>query len=116
MYTTLTPVDILFAVVLLFYGILYTVKPPKFRGSNALNTRYTRKSPDAWSYGHKVGGRLFLGSGLLLAALCILKRFLIGTTCSAFIRHGYTILEVVLVLGSIILTDSLVRRKFGFDD
>ncbi len=116
MYTTLTAIDILFAAVFLLYGVWYLVKPPKFKGSNALNTVYTRKNEAAWRYGHKVGGLLFLGSGLLLALLCVLKRLLIGPECSAFIRYGYTALELIFVIGSILITNACVKKKFGFQD
>ena len=116
MYTTLPAIDILFAAVFLFYGIYYLVKPPKYKGSNALNTAYTRKNEAAWKYGHHVGGWLFLGSGLFLAFLCILKRLLIGPECSAWIRHGYTALEFILVIVCIAVTNHRVKKKFGFED
>jgi len=67
MYETLKLPDLLFAGLMILYGLIYWMAPPKFRGKNSIRTRNTRQSPEAWFYGHTLLGKLFLLTGVLLA-------------------------------------------------
>lgn len=113
MYQTLKLPDLLFAGLLILYGLVYWFAPPKFEGKNAIRTRNLLQSPEAWFYGHKTAGKMFLITGVMLAVLCYLRFHLIGMYCSAFFRYGHTALELGLFAFELTLTNRMVEKKFG---
>lgn len=104
--------DLLVPFVMIVFGYLFLVRVPK--NINMLygyRTKWSMKSKDTWHYAHKLCGKIWLITGLLLLIAIVLNKLLspYDVEMLSLIHMGISLLVIIILIP---LVEVNLRKKF----
>ena len=109
---TFLMMDVIVVVCFIFYGYKWLVNTPEFKSQQGFGTKRTRKSPEAWKYGHKVAGTYAIVAGVIIAVLAAINHFVFNGETGPFAIVSYGI-EVVMIALLYPVVNLSIKKKFG---
>lgn len=107
---------LLVPAVMLYFGWRFLKKPPKHINSfYGYRTSRSMKNQQTWDFAHKVCGKLWFRWGLVLLPLSLLAMLLVlgkDTEEQGVWLMGVTVIQVVVLLGSIVPVERALKRNF----
>ena len=113
-------------ITMIVFGRLFSNKAPKdINHTFGYRTKRSMMNKDTWSFAHAYIGKLWLICGLVLMPISIVIMVFVlgkGTDTVGMVGAILTVVQMVLMIGTIILTeyalnknfDQLGRRRSGF--
>jgi len=112
----MTVSNFLIPVIMIIFGRIFIKKPPKtINGIYGYRTSMSRKNQETWDFAHKYCGKLWWRVGWMLMPLSIIGMFpVIGKDDNMIGIMGLIIetVEVVLMIGTIFLTEIALKNNF----
>lgn len=107
---------LLVPAVMLYFGWRFLKKPPKHINSfYGYRTSRSMKNQQTWDFAHQVCGRLWFRWGLVLLPLSLLAMLLVmGKDVEelGLWLIGVTVIQVVVLLGSIVPVERALKKNF----
>ena len=108
--------DLLIPVTMIVFGWKFLKKPPKeINPAFGYRTAMSMKNKDTWDYAHKVSGKIWLISGLVLLPLAVIAMiFFIGKTIGAIGTAGGIIclIEMIPLIFTQSPTEAALKKHF----
>ena len=107
---------LLVPAVMLYFGWRFLKKPPKHCNSfYGYRTTRSMRNQQTWDFAHQVCGRLWFRWGLVLLPLSLLAMLLVlgkdAEELGVWLM-GVTVIQVVVLLGSIVPVERALKKNF----
>lgn len=116
MFIVLLVVDVVLAFVMIIGGaILHYQAPLDDSRSLGIKTKRALASAETWEFANRKCGRLWMFGGAVLLILPPLAGpvwFLVGAAAGTIAAAGILLLNIGLLVGSLIATETALKRKF----
>ncbi|HHY10527.1 MAG TPA: SdpI family protein [Firmicutes bacterium] len=101
--------------VLLFFGCLWSKRPPaKINWAYGYRTKASMKSEATWLFAHSYYGRILRISGGILLVIAVVS-LLIFRKDALWVILWNSVLQILTLLLSVIPTETALRQKFDKD-
>ena len=106
-------IDFLPPLLFLYYGFRLKFQTPPMGDRNAINTKYTKSSEEAWRAGHSFGGLLLMIAGALMLVSTAANYLIFGeerNSLMLYITWGVGLAFIALLYP---LVNAKLKKQFG---
>lgn len=108
-----TFIDAIVPLILIWYGFKFYTRPPAMESKKGFTSIYTMANHEAWDYAQKLGGKLYMGIGVIALLIFIIKLQIFGEREPIVLTIIYTIGIFVMIFLSHVFIQKKCREKYG---